>query len=137
MAKPPNQNRTFEETKTLRIKLIFPLRQRGLFTVPFNGLTRVDDAHERSLASLCQWQNSFGGDLVRVSDFLRGRVMMVSGGLVIGVGGGLSVRVEVVPAAVTPEGFQAHEGFVALHGPELTCALEPALVLPAGGLDGS
>jgi hypothetical protein len=47
------------------------------------------------------------------------------------------VREQVVPAVVAPEGFEAHESLVALEGPELTCALEPALVLPAGGFDGA
>jgi hypothetical protein len=47
------------------------------------------------------------------------------------------MREQVGPAVVAPEGFQAHESLVALEGPELTCVLEPAPVLPAGRFDGS
>ena len=42
-----------------------------------------------------------------------------------------------MPTAIAPEGFEAHEGFIAGGGPELACAFEAALVLTAGGLDGA
>ena len=38
-----------------------------------------------------------------------------------------------MPAVVTPEGFQAHQGFVSRATPELARSLEAALRLPAGG----
>ncbi len=43
------------------------------------------------------------------------------------------VREEPVPAAVTPEGFQTGQGFVAFDTPELVRALEAAWGLPADG----
>ena len=45
--------------------------------------------------------------------------------------------IEFLPAAIAPEGFQAHEGFIPGSGPELPGAFEAALVLTAGGLDGA
>src|SRR5690242_7368455 len=42
-----------------------------------------------------------------------------------------------MPSMVSPKGFQAQEGFVALGGPELAGAFEPALVLAAGRFHGS
>jgi hypothetical protein len=52
-------------------------------------------------------------------------------------GGDFGVWEELVPAAISPEGFQAHEGFVTSGGPELAGAFETALVLAAGGFDGA
>ena len=40
-----------------------------------------------------------------------------------------------MPAAVAPEHFQTHEGFVARLTPELPRSLEAALSLPTGGFD--
>lgn len=37
-----------------------------------------------------------------------------------------------MPTMIAPEGFQTHQGFIAHADPELTGALEPALVLAAG-----
>src|ERR1035441_701202 len=45
--------------------------------------------------------------------------------------------VEFMPATIAPEGFQAQEGFIPCRGPELAGAFEAALVLPAGGLNGT
>jgi len=42
------------------------------------------------------------------------------------------VRIEFLPAAIAPERFQAHQGFVTRSGPELAGAFETALVLAAG-----
>ena len=44
---------------------------------------------------------------------------------------------EMVPALVAIEGFQCQERFVAGQTPELTGAVEAALVLAAGGFDRS
>jgi hypothetical protein len=46
------------------------------------------------------------------------------------------VGVEFRPAAIAPEGFQTHEGFITGGGPELAGAFEPALVLTTGGFNG-
>ena len=45
--------------------------------------------------------------------------------------------VEFMPSMVPPKRFQAEEGFVAVGGPELAGAFEPALVLAAGRFHGS
>jgi hypothetical protein len=45
------------------------------------------------------------------------------------------VGAELVPAAIAPESFQAHEGLLAHRRPELTGAFETALVLTAGRFD--
>lgn len=41
-----------------------------------------------------------------------------------------------MPAIVAPEGFQAHQTFVADQTPELSGSFEAALILPTGGFDG-
>jgi hypothetical protein len=46
------------------------------------------------------------------------------------------MREEQVPAAVAPEHFQTHAGFVTCLTPELARALEAALSLPTGGFPG-
>ena len=73
----------------------------------------------------------------RISDFCIERGRNRRQVLIVGEGGRFGVREEVVPAAIAPEGFQAHESFVSVDGPELAGALETALVLSAGGFDGS
>jgi hypothetical protein len=40
-----------------------------------------------------------------------------------------------MPAAIAPEGFEAEQSLVTFATPELTRALEPALVLPTRGLN--
>lgn len=40
-----------------------------------------------------------------------------------------------MPAAIAPEGFQAHQGFISGPAPKLARAFEAALILPTGGLD--
>ena len=45
--------------------------------------------------------------------------------------------VELSPAAITPERFQAHQSFIARSRPELAGALETALILTAGRFDGA
>lgn len=42
-----------------------------------------------------------------------------------------------MPATISPEGFQAHQGFIAGSGPKLSRAFKAALILTAGGLDGT
>src|SRR3974377_112177 len=42
-----------------------------------------------------------------------------------------------MPALVTPEGFQTHQGFIAHTTPELTRAFESALILSAGRFHGA
>jgi hypothetical protein len=41
-----------------------------------------------------------------------------------------------MPATVAPASFQAPQGLITFHRPELAGAFEAALVLSAGGLDG-
>lgn len=44
---------------------------------------------------------------------------------------------EVLPTIVAPEGFEAQEGLVPVGTPKLAGSFEAALILAAGGLDGS
>lgn len=46
------------------------------------------------------------------------------------------MRIEFLPAAIAPEGFQAHQGFVPRRDPELAGAFETALVLTARRFNG-
>jgi len=46
------------------------------------------------------------------------------------------VRIELIPATIAPEGFQAEQGFVANLRPKLAGAFESALILAAGGFNG-
>src|SRR6266566_1189061 len=71
------------------------------------------------------------------SQFFAKRRSKKAEGLVIGEGRRFGVREELGPAAVAPEGFQAHQSLIARQRPELPGAFEPALVLPTGRLDGA
>jgi hypothetical protein len=49
-------------------------------------------------------------------------------GSIAGEGWGRGVREEVVPAVVTPEGLQTHQGLATDGGPELAGAIESTKV---------
>jgi hypothetical protein len=51
--------------------------------------------------------------------------------------GDFGVGKKLMPAAIAPQGLQAHQGFVSGGGPELASAFEAAFVLAAGGFDGA